>query len=290
MKKTLSLIVAICLLASFAAILTSCEEEHVHAFGEEWTYDENSHWHECTGEACTEISDKANHTWGESVIVTEATPDSEGVAEKKCTVCGAAKNESVAFEGISENKWDSMISDTAFENYTFTTEGKMTVSATGQQTTVSDQKSTVKIADDKIEIILYAEEASGSASDGVSMKFDGELAEAMKSQYMQIFMIVLKDYENFEYNAESNTYKIEETLTVSDDMIGVAGHGESFTTFTIPTVIEIRNAEATLSDDGKILKLVCDYSQTMDTGNGTFTTTSGITTWTFSDYGTTVIE
>lgn len=289
MKRIISTVIALSLICSLGAILASCDDGHVHDFAEEWEYDSAHHWHDCTDEDCLIVSGLAEHTWGDETVVKEATPNKEGISEKKCTVCGATENSSVAFAGISENKWDMMISDAAFENYTFTTEGRMTASGTNQETTVSDVKSTVKIASDKIEIILYAEEANGTASDAMTMKFDGETAEMMKSQYVQIFMLVLKDYKNFEYNSESKTYKITETITISDDIIGVAGHGESFTTFTIPAVIEIRDAEATLSDDGKILKLVCDYSQTMDTGNGT-TVASGITTWTFSDYGTTVID
>lgn len=61
-----------------------------------------------------------------------------------------------------------------------------------------------------------------------------------------------------------------------------------FDGFDVPAVIEMREATVELSADGSLVKLVCDYSQKMELG--IVTETSGITTWTFSNYGTTVIE
>ncbi len=292
MKKFLSLVIAVCVLSSCAALLISCDQEHEHTFGEEWVYDKKSHWHECNVEDCIEISDKADHVWGDEVVVTEATPDSDGVSEKKCSVCNATENASVAFAGISENKWDQMLADSVFENYTLSIEGRMTVTQSYESgETVSDMKSILKIASDKISLELFGAEVDGTASDSHVMVLDGDIAEAQKLQNSQLFMLILDGYENFEYDAETGTYKITEAITIKKDLAAIAiGSDGNVQTKMIPSTIEIRNAEATLSDDGKILKLVCDYSQTMEFEVGMVTTTSGVTTWTFSDYGTTVIE
>lgn len=61
-------------------------DEHQHEYSQEWSYDEKSHWHECS---CTGKSDLEVHSW--SVVETE---DAE-VLTAQCTVCGAAKEEPV---------------------------------------------------------------------------------------------------------------------------------------------------------------------------------------------------
>ena len=292
MKKFLSFILALSLLCSFSAILASCNDSHVHSFSEEWQYDSAHHWHDCTGEDCLLVSELAEHVWGEETeVILEASPKRDGIAKKKCTICGQDENFSVAFEGLSENKWDAMISDAAFENYTLTTESTMKTEIGGVDRGTSDSKSVVKIAADKIEISSYAYDSEGNASDALVSAFEGEYAKAHKEQYSMIFMLVLSEYENFEYDAETNTYKIEKTLTIEDDLPGFAINGDgTLLHFTVPAKIEIKNGEASISDDGKLLSFTCDYSQTMYGDNDYTVAVSGITTWTFSDYGTTVID
>ena len=63
MKKTVKLFVLI----MTSTLLFSCggggSSEHVHNFSSEWTYDETSHWHVCSG--CNERGNLANHTFRE---------------------------------------------------------------------------------------------------------------------------------------------------------------------------------------------------------------------------------
>ena len=48
-----------------------------YIFSEEWTYDETNHWHVAT---CghEEVSDKAEHSFGEWEMITEATEANGG--------------------------------------------------------------------------------------------------------------------------------------------------------------------------------------------------------------------
>ena len=62
-------------------------EVHTHTYADTWTYDETHHWHASTCGHKTEVSDKAEHTFGDWVTVTEATEDAEGVKERSCS-CG----------------------------------------------------------------------------------------------------------------------------------------------------------------------------------------------------------
>ena len=58
-----------------------------HTFDTKWTYDDTCHWHAATCEHEEETADKAEHTFGDWVTVTEATEDAEGLKERSC-VCG----------------------------------------------------------------------------------------------------------------------------------------------------------------------------------------------------------
>jgi len=59
--------------AGVVTIAKNADRPHEHAFGNEWKYDKNNHWHEC---ACGEKSDIAAHEYGDDDI---------------CDVCGYEK-------------------------------------------------------------------------------------------------------------------------------------------------------------------------------------------------------
>ncbi len=99
MKKNLLLLLIAILCACTLVVFCACdnvkEQPHEHAFSADWSSDEQFHWHICTGEACTEISEKANHTWNDGEITTPATETADGVKTYTCTVCNATKTESI---------------------------------------------------------------------------------------------------------------------------------------------------------------------------------------------------
>ena len=65
---------------------------HTHKFAEEWSSDENNHFHEAT---CGHdvVKDSAPHTFNDGVIVKEATETETGIKRYKCTVCDYEKDE-----------------------------------------------------------------------------------------------------------------------------------------------------------------------------------------------------
>lgn len=71
MKKILSLVLCAVLLA---LTLASCGEEHAHTFSEDWSYDENNHWHAATCE----------HTEEKFFNKAHVDANKDGV----CDVCG----------------------------------------------------------------------------------------------------------------------------------------------------------------------------------------------------------
>ena len=86
MKKQIGLFTAI--LFAVSTLMVSCSPEvHEHTFAEEWTSDETNHWHAATCGHTTEVSGKAEHSFGEWTVTKEATEKAEGSKECVCTVC-----------------------------------------------------------------------------------------------------------------------------------------------------------------------------------------------------------
>ncbi len=292
MKNTVKASLLLCLVMLVCALtFTACDENiesHQHTFGDTWAYDEQYHWHECDNETCTEVADKAEHQWVDKGVTTEPTAESDGVSEKECSVCKAKSSQTVSFNGVSKDKWLSMLADSNFDNYTLKLEGTMTATSPNGNAT-SKVKETIKIADGKMHIEMFAADENSTASDSHTMLLEGELAEMQKIQNSQIFMTLLKEYESFEYDEATKTYKVPQTVSIDTVLKGISMSGDEYVSFDAPSKLEMREAEVTLSEDGKLIKFVCDYSQIMTMGEDGTTSVSGVTTWEFSDYGTTVI-
>ena len=61
---------------------------HDHTFATDWTSDATHHWHEATCEHTTEVSDKAEHSFGEYISNNDATTEADGTKTRECSVCG----------------------------------------------------------------------------------------------------------------------------------------------------------------------------------------------------------
>lgn len=194
-------------------------------------------------------------------------------------------------QGISTPEWNGMLSAANFENYTVTYEGTRTVVQPGQENVTSNVKQIVKIADDKMQLEIFASDAGSSAEDSMKQVFVEEIAAEQKQQNEWLFLTLLAKRESFVYDPETNTYSITETIRIEETVKGISIDPETGVpqSFDCPVVIEMREGVVSISEDGKLLKFVCDSSQSMEI-RGEVTTTMGLTTLTFSDYGTTVIE
>ena len=57
-----------------------------HHYSTEWNHDDNSHYHECTDQGCTERKDEAAHQFTTNVI--EPTYTTKGYTRHTCSICG----------------------------------------------------------------------------------------------------------------------------------------------------------------------------------------------------------
>lgn len=93
--KLFATVLAGALTVGAAAALAACGGNS-HTWSEDWSSDATSHWHACTDEGCTEVNDKADHTFSEGEVTKEATYNSEGERTFTCTICGYEKKDTVA--------------------------------------------------------------------------------------------------------------------------------------------------------------------------------------------------
>lgn len=117
MKKLLSVLLSVLMAVTFAVGMTACDEtpaEHTHEYATAWSNDETDHWHACTVKSCTEVKDRAAHTWDDGEITTPATETADGIKTFTCTVCGKTKTESVEYvpvTTVTADQWDAIFAD-----------------------------------------------------------------------------------------------------------------------------------------------------------------------------------
>ena len=202
MKRIVSVVLFLSLLLTLSVSLASCM--HKCEFSAEWSKDEVSHWHACTGEECAEIADKADHTWDEGAITTKATQEADGVKTFTCTVCSQTKTEPVAFTGMTEEEWNAAFTDSVFENFSYNEKAMTTGSgvSVGSETTY---KFTVDNAYAKMTIADQSQEAYAPNTTE---------ANALRDQLVQSIKD-LTPYDSYQYNAETKTYKATKPVEIA---------------------------------------------------------------------------
>ena len=97
MKRTLAMILAIVMCLSCGVLLASCG--HECEWAADWSKDATHHWKACTDTDCTEVSEKAEHTWGAGVETAF------GATQYTCSVCQQTKVDKKATT-VADDKWD----------------------------------------------------------------------------------------------------------------------------------------------------------------------------------------
>ena len=72
------------------------QETHEHTFSREWSTSATHHWKVATCEHSSEVSEKAEHSYGEWITTKEATEETAGSKERVCTVCNYKETAEIA--------------------------------------------------------------------------------------------------------------------------------------------------------------------------------------------------
>ena len=142
-----------CSVCGYTATEASEKLAHTHKFAEEWTKDETNHWHAATCGHTTEVSGKAEHSFGDWTVTKEATCTENGERKTTCTICGYEKTE---VSGKAEHTFGDYVS-----NNDATTEADGTKT---RECSVCGYKDTVTDEGSKIHVHTFAEEWTSDAS------------------------------------------------------------------------------------------------------------------------------
>lgn len=241
---------------------------HEHSYKSEWKKNETHHWQECEGESCLDVFGMSEHTWTDGDY-TEPTPDSDGEQSYLCSVCGATRTQIVEFTGVSEEKWLESIAEEKFDNvtihYTFTND-EMT------------QEHIVRITEGKVyrKMTITSGSSSPMVMEGV---FEGEAGEMQRGIYLKVFLSLLAERENFVWDKESGCYTAPNTVVAR-----VEGENEFYAIETMTGGI------VKFHESGNIEYFDCTLNEATYSGDTKESEVEGKVLWTFSDYGTTVIE
>ena len=95
-RKSIVTICAIALMLVLSlSVLAACNKNGEHNFSEEWSNDENHHWHACADKDCKETKDKTEHSWDGGNVTVEPTAEQKGTMVYTCTVCRREKTEKI---------------------------------------------------------------------------------------------------------------------------------------------------------------------------------------------------
>ena len=248
MKKITSILLLVAMLL-MAATLSACG--HKCAPADAWTTDGTNHWHKCTDDSCTEIFDKAAHTWNDGSVTKTATQEAAGTKTFTCSVCNATKTESIPFTGMTEEAWEAAFAKANFDNFTYTETS--VIKATGlemETVTVYEFEKTKS----KITVTVTGQTESQSFSQSDTNTYRNSLLDTMEP---------MVKFEDYQYDAATKTYVLTGEFTI----VALGAKADTCTlTF----------------QGGKLVKMV--YTCKMVESGMTFDVTSTVL---FTDYGTT---
>ncbi len=274
MKKLLIAVLTVLTALSCGALFVACEDVvHTHEYSAEWSSNAEYHWHNCEGNGCLEVSDKAAHSWSEG-------------EDPVCTVCGKAKP-----------------ADTDVDEPTEPTEPNNPIDPTEPTEPeigeVTSDEWTAAVALSKfgnvtIEYVLHAEEATQKSSvlitsDGVFRDttfigadeeddyyhyayFYGDDAAEQANLFFSCFIAVLQNKENFTYDETDKTYKATTTISTEITMGNSTG------------TEEFENAKVRFNTDGTLNSFTAILTETVNGHSAQYTMEL-----TCKDYGTTVL-
>ena len=186
-----------------------------------------------------------------------------GAMLSSCDLFGAKG----AMEELNEEEWQEALSAPNFENvtikYEYTHEGML-------------YKQIAKFTKDGV---YRSNEAT---QDGASIGkqehfFTGTDADTQRNLFLQTFLAIVKDRNNFEYNKDEKIYFAEKASVRVDQAEGLYVEEN------------ITNGKLSFTDKGNVDKFVCTLNEVAYVNNEKNQDITIDVTWNFSDYGTTTI-
>ncbi len=215
MKKIIAIILAIIICAGIVVLCITCGKKHEHTYSDEWTSDETHHWHTATCEHTDEVSDKAEHTYGE---------------DKKCTVCQKAY---IPVATATAETWQQEIGDienatnikvTALVTWDGKTSANSIIEIDGSKYCATKYDSDgfnerlimEKTADNTYDYYRQREE-NGAWTKKVPEDWEIEQFTGFLAQYADMAKIAADHFADAAFDSATNTYTLNiESATIQD--------------------------------------------------------------------------
>ena len=171
-------------------------------------------------------------------------------------------------DGISKEEWQDAIANDNFTNVTieYVLEGP-----SGEK-----QSHIVKITPDQVyrEVTgyMYDEEFS------FAYLFEDENAQTQRKMFIDVFLSLLAERENFVYDMENGVYNAPEEVSVD------VTAGEGYTAKET-----MKNGQVKFGKDGSLEVFTCELTEAAYSGEELLNSSTYNVTWTFKDYGKTEI-
>ena len=195
--------------------------------------------------------------------VPEATEGTDGTDGTEAPT----EEATVGPEGITKEEWQEAI---ATDNFTNVTIEYVLDGADGKQTHI------VKITPDAVYRKMTAD--MGGEEFAQEICFTGEQAQIQGKMFIDIFLSLLAERENFVYDMENGVYNAPEE--VSADVTAGEGYTAKET---------MKNGQVKFSKDGSLEIFTCELTEAVYGGDTLINSATYDVKWTFKDYGKTVI-
>ncbi len=193
--------------------------------------------------ASTEVQETEAITQAVTQAVTQATTD--------------------AVAGVDKEQWNTAISPANFNNVTFDIKG----------TFVSGYDYAAKYGTNEF---AYLCKVDGDKASMNGMEMPAESVDGLKSTYINTALAIVNNFEDFTYDAESQTYKATQDITYT------------ITVMQYDATITAKNVIVTVDENTMIATIACTMVQDFEE-NGTPHQYVLDITFAYSDYGTTEI-
>ncbi len=231
----------------------------------DWSKNGTHHWHACTDEGCTHITDYVTHTWDGGKVTRLPEKEKGGEITYTCTVCGQTRTASTPRLGMTAEEWAQAISFNAFSNMTYTM--NQTFTPTNDDEAPAFQRETViRVVQNTIyrkKTTTYEGQAPTVVEDTLTGKDRTGVIESL---------INTLAYSNHYCDEQNGVYR---RVTPSK--------GWSLDENGNTSIITITDTVLTF-EGGRLVRLEMTHTQDYVSGTDYLVTTSQ----TFSDYGTTV--
>lgn len=186
--------------------------------------------------------------------------------------CFCRLRRSGAGSEVTEEVWNAALSEETLKNVTMKFSGTVETTIVGGGDRTMKQEQTLKFANGRVQIIIIADGKTIANDIG-----EGEGAQQQVDIYLQILSVLLDQRESFIFDESQKAYYLEGPVTTTLNGEGMPGDK----TFDVT----MKDSYVRFDDQGRPEYFKCDFTQASDDATAH---TDG--TWTFSDYGTTVID